>query len=249
MLRAQSIDEVISQLDYIISWSRKNRSRIGYFATLYRRMTIGVKEGIANSSFRDAARMELLDVNFANRYLQAWECYVNKKPCSRSWQKVFDACNTSSLAVIQHLILGVNTHINLDLGIAAAETSPGEKIYDLQTDFEKVNDIIASLTEAVQETLCKVWFPLRAIGKISGHRENAVINFSITTARKAAWANAQALCIVDGTARENYIGIIDDSVVRITDRIINPGLAMKFLLRPVIMMESKNIESIIDLLK
>lgn len=82
MIKANSIAEVISHLDTVIAWSKQHQSRIGYFATLYRKMTIAVQEGIGNYSFTDGTRMERLDVNFANRYLQAWEAYINKKKCS-----------------------------------------------------------------------------------------------------------------------------------------------------------------------
>ena len=41
---ATSIDEVITQLTAIIEWSKQNDSCIGYFAALYRRVTIQVKK-------------------------------------------------------------------------------------------------------------------------------------------------------------------------------------------------------------
>lgn len=249
MIKATSINEVIAHLDTIIDWSKQHQSRIGYFATLYRRMTVAVQQGIANKSFEDAERMERLDVNFANRYLQAWDAYVNKKPCSSAWCAAFDACSNNSHIVLQHLLLGINTHINLDLGIAAAETCPGDTIYSLQKDFEKINTVIASLTEAVQDTLCKVWFPLRAVLLLADKRQEPVLNFSFTSARKASWANALALSVASGTAKDNYINMMDRTVAEIANRISHPGLALRFLLQPVLEMEDKNIGSTIELLK
>ena len=166
MIKAQTIPEVITNLDNIIDWSIQHNSRIGYFASLYRHMTIAVKNQIDNNGFADGLRMEQLDINFANRYLQAWEAYTTKMKCSNAWCASFDACANNNLVVLQHLILGINTHINLDLGIAAAQTCPGDKIYDLQADFERINNIIASLSTQVQEKLEHVWFPLRFL-KIS----------------------------------------------------------------------------------
>jgi len=43
---ATSIDEVITQLTAIIEWSKQNDSRIGYFAALYRKVTIQVKKAL-----------------------------------------------------------------------------------------------------------------------------------------------------------------------------------------------------------
>ena len=138
-----TIDEVITELDSIIEWSLANKSRIGYFATLYRRMTIAVKNGIANNTFQDGKRMEQLDIIFAKRYITAWDAYINKKPCSNAWCNAFDACQQTDLIVLQHLITGINTHINLDLCIAAAECCPRDQIYSLESDFEMINKVIA----------------------------------------------------------------------------------------------------------
>ncbi|HEX7529808.1 MAG TPA: DUF5995 family protein, partial [Pyrinomonadaceae bacterium] len=67
----QTIDEVLAELDQIILRARNDRDRLGFFATLYRNVTIKVKEGIAAGLFQDGRRMEKLDVTFANRYLAA----------------------------------------------------------------------------------------------------------------------------------------------------------------------------------
>ena len=121
-----------------------------------------------------------------------------------------------------------------------------KKIYDLQNDFEKINVVIAAQSQAMQNTLCKIWFPLKLLANISNHRQDAVINFSIDQARKASWASAVALALVQGEARDNYISMMDDSVVRIADRIINPPFFTGLLLKLVLMMESKNVSKMID---
>ena len=59
---AKNIDEVIAQLTDIIDISRQEPGRLGYFAALYRKVTINVKQGILNGRFEDGARMERLDV-------------------------------------------------------------------------------------------------------------------------------------------------------------------------------------------
>src|SRR5882672_6594392 len=71
MAAATSIAEIIAQLGDVIDRSLSERSRLGFFAALYRKVTIKVKEGIAAGRFDDGPRMERLDVTFANRYLEA----------------------------------------------------------------------------------------------------------------------------------------------------------------------------------
>lgn len=56
-MHATTIDDVIHQLTAIVERSRETTSRQGYFAALYRRVTIAVKEGIAAGRFQDGPRM------------------------------------------------------------------------------------------------------------------------------------------------------------------------------------------------
>ena len=244
-----TIDGVIAQLEEIIQWCMVHKSRIGYFAALYQRMTIAVKQAIIANEFQDAKRMEQLDIIFASRYFEAWDCYINHQNCSRAWQAAFKATEDSNLIVLQHLLLGINTHINLDLAIAAADCCPGDTIYDLQTDFIKINDIIEAESQLVQNSLTSIWPPLKLFADISNHREKAVLNFSIETARKCSWANAIVLANITADEKLGHISQIDSMVVDLARHIISPGVWMEFLLKPVRMMEDADIEKLILLLR
>ena len=69
------------------------------------------------------------------------------------WKCAFDGCGNKSLTVIQHLLLGINTHINLDLAIAAATVAPGNNIQALAGDFNQINNEIASLVDDIQQCM------------------------------------------------------------------------------------------------
>jgi hypothetical protein len=79
--------------------------------------------------------MERLDVVFANRYLVAFEQSQNNQAPTRSWQLTFETSRRWWPIVLQHLLLGMNAHINLDLGIVAARTSPDIWLAELQINF------------------------------------------------------------------------------------------------------------------
>ena len=130
-MKAKTIDEVLARLEQIISDSIGNKSRAGYFAALYYKVTASVKEGIEKGRFDDGPRMEQLDVNFANRYLEAYDQWKNKQPVSGPWKTAFDTEARRQPLVLQHLLLGMNVHINLDLGIAASETMAGKPLENL----------------------------------------------------------------------------------------------------------------------
>lgn len=72
---AKTIDEETGQLTAIVEWAKKNESRAGYFAALYRKVTIQVKQRIEDDFFDDGSRMERLDVIFANCYIHACHQY------------------------------------------------------------------------------------------------------------------------------------------------------------------------------
>jgi hypothetical protein len=240
-MQLQNIDDVINAITQIVQDCEVRNDRAGYFAALYRRMTIAVKEGINNGTFEDGKRMEQLDICFAQRYLSAWQCYNNRQTCSESWQFAFDSCLVESATVIQQLLLGINTHINLDLAIAAATVAPGNKINNLQNDFNHINNVIASLVDDVQQCLAEVWFPMRWLNKISNKQEKAVLNFSIDKARAVAWANAVALSKMNEDQQGVYIGEMDNMVKLIAQKILSPGWFVSLLLKMIRATEYDNV--------
>lgn len=190
---ANTIDEVIEHLEYIIQDSIKDESTLGYFAALYQKVTITVKNKLGTNYFDDDARMEKLDVIFANRYLIAYSNYKAGKPISESWLSAFETATQWRPIVLQHLLLGMNAHINLDLGIAAAEISNPTTISDLQADFNKINAILGALVAEVLEDLSEIWPTLLKILKLTNKVDDFLINFSMTVARDGAWTFANAL--------------------------------------------------------
>jgi len=249
MPHAITLNEVLDRLDAIIADSVRAKSRLGYFACLYRKMTITIRDAIAGNSFDDGARMEKLDVCFANRYLDAYYQYASGEKPTMSWQTAFYATTGNGLTVLQHLVLGINAHINLDLGIAAAKISTPETIGQLYNDFNKVNDVIGTLFGAVQSSLAKIAFPMYFIKKIDPKKTGAVLNFSISKARQTAWANALLLSEIGEQGESQVIETTDKIVYEVAQGIQSPGWLMKGLLRWILWSESKDIAKNIDCLK
>src|SRR5215510_8183603 len=100
-----SIDGVVDCLTDVVNWARESSSRLGYFAALYRKVTVRVREGIAKGQFENGARMEQLDVTFANRYLQALIDLRNGSMPSQVWAYAFESAQSYWPIVLQHLLL------------------------------------------------------------------------------------------------------------------------------------------------
>jgi hypothetical protein len=245
---AHTIDEVIAQLDDIIARARREDSRLGFFAALYRQVTIKVKEGIGSGRFEDGNRMERLDVIFANRYLEALHHFRQGEQLSECWLVAFEADKSWRLLILQHLLLGINAHINLDLGIAAAQTSPGEKLPTLKRDFEEINNILGELLDAVQEKLGMVSPWLGLLDHVAGRTDEVIVNFSLQRARKAAWKTAEKLASLSPEQQVSEIDELDRHIEGLANRIRKPGWFLSLVALIIRLAESNNIPRIIDIL-
>ena len=134
-MAAENIDDVVDGLAGIVREAGRAGDRIGYFAALYRQVTVELRTAIHGGLFDDGARMDRFDTHFGNRYFEAYEAWRRARSGPRCWRAAFGLLGDADTIIVQHLVLGVNAHINLDLAIAAAWTSPGAAIRDLQRDF------------------------------------------------------------------------------------------------------------------
>jgi len=221
---ARNIDEVVERLRIIVEETRYAGSPMGYFAALYRRVTLEVKRKIVEGYFDDNARMERLDVLFANRYLEAYDAYREGRPLTRSWRFAFDAADSWHYIVLQHLFLGMNAHINLDLGIAAAQAAHGSDILSLEDDFKKINTILISLIDEVEAKLAAIWPMLRLLDTLALRTDEKLAAFSMEKAREAAWRNALDLARCDDADRERRIDTLDREVLEYAYLVSGPGI-------------------------
>ncbi len=219
-----TINDVIQALDDVISKSQDEQSPVGYFAALYRKVTLKVKEGIEQDYFEDGPRMEQLDVIFAKRYLLALEQYKSNTNPIVSWNRSFEYTKRYWPTVFQHLMMGMNAHINLDLGIAAAQVSINKDISRLENDFNRINEVLAGLVEDVQHDLTEIWPELKWVLKVFGRVDNWLINFSMKLARNGAWRFATKLSNHLFDQWDEVISERDVKIVKTSKLISDPGL-------------------------
>lgn len=237
---ALTIDEVIHQLEELIDECIATKNRIGYFAALYHKVTVRVKEGILKKEFEDGVRMERLDVIFANRYLEAVHQFRNKQTPSGSWLAAFDATKKRSTLVLQQLLLGMNAHINLDLGIAAVDTTTGVEIDTIRSDFNSINNIIGSLVFEVMNEINRV-SPLLSLFGFHATNESILIQFSITNARDGAWNFAEDLFVKRGKPTfETCLSARDATIKKLGLSLLKPKGLIRITMWFVHLFEWKN---------
>ena len=219
-----TIDDVIAQLDVIIDTARRRGSADGYFAALYRRVTATVKARIVQGAFADAPRMARFDVAFARRYIDAWSQHQRGEKPTAAWSMALSCGSSFWPVVMQHLLLGMNAHINLDLGIVAAEVAPGAAIQDLKSDFDAINQLLSDLVDDVQDRMGRIWPGVRLLDKVGGGLDERIVNFSLCRARDAAWSVAIKLAAEpDAERRAVYIGGIDELATSVGRGVLRPG--------------------------
>ena len=244
---ANSIDEVITSLEKIIAHSIQTKTRIGYFATLYLSVTRSIKDGIDKGHFQNGARMEKLDVVFANRYLQAYDQWKNKETPSACWAYAFQETEKASVLIIEHLMLGISAHINLDLGIATAQIQAelGEPLQNIRDDFYTINAIISSYTYKTINALNKVSPLLSLMGLHANNSSSVLIQFSTENARDGAWCFAEELYDKKGTDLAAAIHARDQNILKLGKSIVNQHGLLAFTIWMIHVFEWKQSKEII----
>ncbi|SNR17324.1 DUF5995 family protein [Tenacibaculum jejuense] len=224
MPEIKTIDDVIQTLQNIVKESKLKTSTLGYFAALYLKVTLKVKQGIAEDFFDDGLRMEKLDIIFAKRYINAYYDFQAQKEITDAWKKAFNLSEKFWPIVLQHLLIGMNAHINLDLGIAAYEVTKGSNILNLKNDFNKINSILSSLVTDVENDLSTIYPFLKKILKLTSKFDNFLVDFSMEIARDGAWDFAVRLANSNQNDIQELINTRDKNVTETALLITNPGI-------------------------
>lgn len=239
---ANSIDEVIDVLDAIVAEEIRRKSKLAYFPALYLKVTRRVRQGILNQEFEDNLRMEFLDVVFANRYIDAYIAFRNGRPLTSSWRVAFEAEN-KSLLILQHLLLGMNAHINLDLGIAASETMKNKELSAIHNDFNAINRLLSEMSDEVQNKITGVSPLLGLLDRLGGNSDTLLVNFSIELAREGAWQFANQY---SHSPTPKTLAARDKTISNLGIQLIFPaGKLIKFLIKSVKMAENQNVEKVV----
>jgi hypothetical protein len=169
--------------------------------------------------------MEQFDVAFANRYFDALNGYFHPgrfpKP-TRSWRVTFDAATGSEPIIIQHMLAGVNTHIDLDLGISVQRVAAGSKLPQLHEDFNRINALLASQVNGVIDDLNELSPALADVYAVLMHHEIFLVNQVVRTSRDSAWRFASILDMEPAFARPVTIWARDRKVAEQTELIYDP---------------------------
>jgi hypothetical protein len=162
---------------------------------------------------------------FAVRYLVPRS---GQPPVPGCWQAAWDVCADGHLLIIQHLLLGVNAHVNHDLPLVVVDLAAERGgLQTMRSDFDAINQILAETQPVVLKDLAlsSQWVNLAA--GLGGGR---LFDFSLTVARKQAWRSAERLHGLDPADRADDVAELDRLVRVLAYLIAHPRAPQRWAL-------------------
>jgi hypothetical protein len=237
----KTIDDVIREFDEVITWTIEAKTTIGYFAVIYKNATIAIRDAIIRGDFDDPDRMLGFQLTFARRYfraLNAYNDYGDFVMPTHVWAQSFNANAKNQPIIFQHLLTGLNAHMNLDLGIATADAGR-DSMPSLRRDFETVNAVLGYQVEGVLEAIAKISPVIgRMLGCIVGEVE--MFRMLIVLFREKAWRFAKEIA-ENPSRKAELIATHDAQYVQLGMRYIYTPDMFDFLVNAIANEESRDI--------
>jgi hypothetical protein len=188
--------EVATSLEAVEAYCLPRRDRRGIFCTAYLRITSALEAELETAGFRDPDWVARYLVCFANLYRRALLAYeVGDRPAvPKAWRIAFDAARDGTGLVIQHLVLGINAHINHDLAVALGAVGIDPDRATRYADHTRVNEVLGRATAELKESVGTMYAPLlNRLDRVAGSLDDQLTAFSIPKARDHAWTFAVAI--------------------------------------------------------
>ncbi|HEX2300798.1 MAG TPA: DUF5995 family protein [Pseudonocardiaceae bacterium] len=192
-----SVPEVVARLDVIFELAktspRGEDDGIAAFTSLYRTITANVLRWLQEGKFADSEYLARLDIEFAERYLQALRSYAfDRAATPLCWRVLFDNRSVRRISPLHYAAAGVNAHINFDLAFATISTCIGLGVeFGAGEQYEAylgVNDIFAANTLELRDRFEAEYDPAQVDAV-----EKLFDDLAIVAGREIAWKEAERI--------------------------------------------------------
>lgn len=205
------------------------------FLNCYLLMTQNMLTAVQAGEFHETQWVARLVPHFASYYFRALVAYEQQQAIPVVWQLAYEATRREETMTMQHLLLGINAHINYDLVFALEDlladswpsltTGQRQRYYE---DYCHVNAIIGRTIDAVQDEVIEQFTPrLDWVDRLMGPLDEWLMSHLITGWRDRVWADAVQLVKTAVPAqRAQVCQNVEDASVKIAQIILLPGLAV-----------------------
>jgi hypothetical protein len=173
-----------------------DRAHRAQFLETYTRTTSAVGVAVEQGFFEDGAWVSRWDVVFADLYLRAHDAELTGGPVPRPWRAAFAA--SPELHPLQHLLLGINAHINYDLPqallmvISPQDFADEEVLQRRRRDHERIDHILRARVRA-EDAEIRLVSRLRWQDRALTPLNRAASKRFLQESRRKVWLNTFAL--------------------------------------------------------
>ena len=189
-----SVAEAIARMEAIDA-ALPAADGLACFNRIYLDVTRRVNSQLGQGFFADPEFMTQLDVTFVNLYFGAADAAADPAAVPPAWRPLVDRRGTAGIEPIQFALAGLNAHINHDLPLAivstctARATAPDAGPHF--ADYQKVDQLLDAAEQSIRQSFEDA-AELAADRHLSAVA-NLIGNWSINSARDAAWKNSLLL--------------------------------------------------------
>lgn len=202
----ETIGDVVRNIDQVIDWSIEAESHLGYFAVLYKRTTLAIRDAVNEGVFDDGPRMEQLDLAFARRYFSALNGYFHRddyRGLTLPWEVPFVGDQNRQAIILQHMMAGLNAHITFDLGLAVLAVA-GNSLDSMEADFNRVNALLCSQIPGTLDVVQQLSPELRW-ARLLIPDEVGILKRMLMKLRKSAWLFAINMAMHPDSAMQKQV--------------------------------------------
>lgn len=212
---------LVTMQTHIDRWEQSRDQRV-IFLTCYAMMTQNMLTALARGEFADRVWVSALLHRFAEYYFEALDAYDRRADVPMVWRQAFETCTRPRVHVIQHLLLGVNAHINYDLVLVLVEMlrdewpqlSP-EQARARYADHLHVNQVIYDTLDRVQDEVVERYSKSMAlVDKAFLRADEWLLYRLIRTWREQVWNNAHLLMTCDAAQASSIQEAVSARAVR-----------------------------------
>jgi hypothetical protein len=225
-------DPVIGRMQALVRHWQDSTDQRSIFLSCYTMMTENMTQAISRQEFNDPAWTRRFVARFADYYFDALDIFeLQPDQAPRVWQIAYESCLRPGILPIQHLLLGINAHINYDLVLTLEELLRPEWhgiSADRRTtrlaDYLFVNEIIGRTIDAVQDSVLGPAMPfMRVIDIALGPGDEWFLSRLLSRWRGRVWRDTMILLAMqDEPARAVAVRQVELRALRRAQAIHHP---------------------------
>ncbi len=216
---------VLTRMQALVMDWEQHADRKAIFLRCYMMMTSNMFAAIEQREFKDPTWVNRLLHRFTDYYFTALEAYQQSPATAPAvWQLAHRTTHNPQATSLQHLLLGVNAHINYDLVLTLVDLLKPEwarlsatQRSERHADHYQVNEVIGRTIDAAQDQVLEPNMPfMDLIDKLLGPIDEFLISHLITHWRESVWENATLLLDIDEIGEQNrLISRVENEALRL----------------------------------